>query len=350
MSVRLREWDPASAPQAELDAWLRSYNDALATDMPGDPLWGPSMVREYLSVTMPGERRLTWIIEADDGATDVLGYGRLLLMHGLGVLELYVTPRARRSGVGSALLTAMADRAVAEGFTSLGIEVIGGTCAVDFYRSHGFNHAYTEMRSILDLAGVDWAQLADMAAGIAHGYRIEYLPGPLPEEILASYAEAKQVRRADPPGDLELRPSSYDVDRLRASLQCLIARGLRPYCVVAVHERTEQVAGLTELVVPAQHPTRADQYDTIIVPEHNGYGLARAIKARMLLELRAAEPQLREVQTWHATDREQLQQVNTELGFKADREWHEYDVDAPELAQRLHARAAPATDGAGPST
>ena len=101
------------------------------------------------------------------------------------------------------------------------------------------------------------------------------------------------MRRLDPTGDLDLRPSSYDADRLRASLRCLNARGLRPYIVVAVHERTEKVAGLTELVVPAQHPTRADQYDTIIVPEHNGYGLARAIKARMLLELRAAEPQLR---------------------------------------------------------
>ena len=108
-----------------------------------------------------------------------------------------------------------------------------------------------------------------------------------------------------------------------------------PYLVVAVHERTERVAGLTELVVPAQHPTRADQYDTVIVPEHNGYGLARAIKARMLLELRAAEPQLREVQTWHATDREQLQQVNKELGFKPDREWREYEADAPTLAARL---------------
>ena len=71
-----------------------------------------------------------------------------------------------------------------------------------------------------------------------------------------------------------------------------------------------KVAGLTELVVPAQHPTRADQYDTIIVPEHNGYGLPRALKARMLLELRTAEPQLREVQTWHAAENEQLQQVN----------------------------------------
>jgi GNAT superfamily N-acetyltransferase len=331
--VRLREWDPGAAPEAELAAWLRAYNRALAHDLPGDPLWGPDRLRDYLTVTMPGERRLTWVAEAGD---EVVGYGRLLLMHGMGVLELFVVPGMRRSGVASQLLTAMADRAVAEGFTSLGIEVIGGTHAVEFYRDNGFNHAFTEMRSILDLTTVDWQHLGEMAEGIAHGYRIEYLPGTLPEQMLAAYAEAKQVRQAEPTGDLDLRPSSYDVDRLRASLLCLNARGMKPYCVVAVHERTEKIAGLTELVVPAQHPTRADQYDTIIVPEHNGYGLARAIKARMLLELRRDEAQLREVQTWHAAEREELQQVNTELGFKADREWREYEIDADELSARLH--------------
>ncbi len=330
--MRLREWDPAAAPETELAAWLRAYNRALANDLPGDPLWGPERLRDYLTVTMPGERRLTWL--AEDGA-EVLGYGRLLLLYGLGVLELFVVPTARRQGVGNELLTVMADRAVTEGFTSLGLEVMGGTMAVDFYRNHGFSHAYTEMRSILDLTTVDWAHLAEMAEGISHGYRIEYYPGLLPEEILAPYAEAKQVRKHDPNGDLELRPSSYDVERLRASLLCLNERGLRTYCVVAIHERSEKIAALTELVVPAQHPTRADQYDTIVVPEHNGYGLPRAIKARMLLELRAVEPQLRDVQTWHAAEREQLQQINMELGFKADREWREYEVDARELSARL---------------
>ena len=73
----------------------------------------------------------------------------------------------------------------------------------------------------------------------------------------------------------------------------------------------------------------------MIVPAHNGYGLARAIKARMLLELRAAEPQLQQVQTWHAADREQLQQVNKELGFQPDREWLEFEVDAADLAAFL---------------
>jgi GNAT superfamily N-acetyltransferase len=335
--VRLREWDPAAAPDTELASWLRAYNRALATDLPGDPLWRSDLLRDYLTVTMPGERRVTWLAEDE---SEVLGYGRLLLMHGLGVIELFVVPHARRSGVGTALLSAMADRAVAAGFTSLGLEVVGGTYAVDFYRRHGFSHAYTEMRSILDLTTVDWPHLTEMAAGIAHGYRIEFYPGTLPEEVLGAYAEAKQVRQAEPTGDLELRPSSYDADRLRASLLCLNARGMKPYLVVAVHERSGKIAGLTELVLPAQHPSRADQYDTIIVPEHNGYGLARAIKARMLLELRTAEPQLREIQTWHAAEREELQQINTELGFKADREWREYEVDARDLATRLQRQPA----------
>ena len=146
------------------------------------------------------------------------------------------------------------------------------------------------------------------------------------------------MRRLDPSGDLDcgraVRPgAAADQPAVSAT------SGPQFYLVVAVHERSEKVAGLTELVVPAQHPTRADQYDTTIVPEHNGYGLARAIKARMLLEMRAAEPQLRDVQTWHAADREQLQAVNKELGFRPDREWREYEVDAEELAARLDATA-----------
>jgi GNAT superfamily N-acetyltransferase len=251
------------------------------------------------------------------------------------VLELFVAPWARRRGVGRALLAEVAHRAAAEGFDSLGVEVVGGTPSAAFYDAAGFRLAYTEMRSLLDLSTIDANHLAEMAGGVVTGYRIEFHPGDLPEEILPAYAEAKQVRRADPSPDLELRPSSYDPERLRTSLKCLQDRGQKPYIVLAVHERSGAVAALTELVVPAQHPSRADQYDTVIVPAHNGYGLARAIKAHMLYELRTAEPQLRDVQTWHAAENEQLQQVNEELGFKTDRQWREYDASAAEVAALL---------------
>ncbi len=329
----LREWNPANASAEELAAWLDLYNAVLSHDLPGDPVWQNAHLREYLVETMPDERRACWLAEDSDGT--VLGYGGLLMLSDLGVLDLYVRPSARRNGVGRALLKTVADRAVAERFSSLGVEVVGGTPAAEFFRNYGFQHVYTETRSILTLSRVDWAHIEEMAAGLVQGYVVTVHARDLPDALLPAYAEAKQVRRSDPTGDMELRPSSYDTDRLRASLQCLNLRGLRPYIVVATHERTGVVAALTELVIHAQHPTRADQYDTIVVPAHNSYGLARAIKARMLLELREREPQLTQVQTWHAADREQLSQVNKELGFQADREWREYEVDAAQLAARL---------------
>ena len=84
-----------------------------------------------------------------------------------------------------------------------------------------------------------------------------------------------------------------------------------------------------------ERPTRADQYDTIVVPAHRGYGIGRAIKARMLFELRAAEPNLVDVQTWNAVENEPLLRVNAEMGFLPDREWREYEVDVADLLVRL---------------
>ena len=145
-------------------------------------------------------------------------------------------------------------RAHREGFTSLGVEVIGGTPAVRFYEDAGFDCAYTETRSVLELANVDWLRLGEMAAGIGAGYRVEYHPGGPPEELYESYAAAKYVTRGQGDPADALRPSSLNAERLRASLETLHMRGLKPYVVLGVHEATGEVAGLTEVVVAAQHP------------------------------------------------------------------------------------------------
>jgi GNAT superfamily N-acetyltransferase len=207
---------------------------------------------------------------------------------------------------------------------------------VEFYERYGFTCAFVEVRHVLRLASVDWLNLGEKAAGVGSGYRIDYYPGGPPEELYEAYAEAKAISRESyDASDLELRPSSYDPERLRASLATLHARGLRPHIVVGIHEPTGKVAGLTEVVVAAQHPTRADQYDTMVVPAHRGYGLGRALKARMLFELRSAEPRVTEVQTWNAFENEPMLKVNIELGFRPDRQWSEYEADVADLVRRL---------------
>ncbi|MCL7458770.1 GNAT family N-acetyltransferase [Micromonospora echinofusca] len=335
----VREWDPRTASSAEIASLLDTLNAVLAADLPQDPPWRESSMREYLAEVMPGERRISWVAQtepaADGSPGAILGHVHVLLLGDIGVLEVLVHPSARRTGLGRDLVLTAARRVYQEGFQSIGVEVVGDTPAVAFYESLGFSKEYVETRSVLDLSGVDWAELAEMATGIGAGYHLQFHPGGPPDELIEAYARAKaEVRDVE---DGELRPSSYDPERLRDSLDCLHRRGMKPYIVLALHEQTGEVAGLTEVVVPVQHPTRADQYDTIVVQDHRGYGIDRAIKARMLMELRSAEAELAEVQTWNAQANEAMLKVNAELGYRPDREWCEYSIDVAELVHRLDA-------------
>ncbi|QSB17066.1 GNAT family N-acetyltransferase [Natronosporangium hydrolyticum] len=331
----VREWDPATAPEAEIDAVITALNDVLAADLPEDPLWQPGAMRAYLGETMPGERRLCWLTTADEPGSPprALGHANLLLLGDIGVLEVLVHPSARTHGVGHALVAAAARRAYDEGLASIGVEAVGGTPAIKFWESIGFRCVYVELRGVLRLAEVDHAALATMARSVPDDYRIEFHPGGLPEALLEPYASAKASRQEG--DELDLRPSSYDAQRLAESLTTLNRRGMRPYLVLALHEPSGEVAALTEVVIPSQHPARADQYDTIVVPDHRGLGLERAVKARMLQELSRAEPQLTEVQTWNAPENDPMSDVNSELGFQMDREWREYEVDVLDLIRQL---------------
>jgi GNAT superfamily N-acetyltransferase len=334
--VVVREWDPAKASNEQIESIVAALNEVLTADLPGDPRWQTTGMREYLTETMPGERRICWFADGSADATTEsrpVGHASILLLGTIGVVEVVAHPSARRQGVGRALVTVAARRAYEEGVSSLGVEAIGGTPAVKFWESLGFRCAYVEMRSILDLATVQWPAVQAMAAAVPAGYRVEYHPGGLPAGLLEPYAAAKASRGE--PNDLELRPSSYDAQRLADSLATLNRRGMKPYLVLAVHEASGAVAALTELVRPIQHPTRGDQYDTIVVPAHRGLGLERAIKAQMLLEIRTAEPRLTEVQTWNALENDPMADVNAELGFQPDREWREYEADVLDLIRQL---------------
>ena len=333
----MREWDPRAASPGEIQSLVESVNAALAADLPDDPPWQDVQVRDYLAETMPGVRRINWVAEDDrlaEGDSSIFAHVSILLLGDIGVLDVLVHPRLRRRGLGRELVAVAARRAYLEGFSSIGVEAIGDTPAIPFYESIGFKREYVETRSVLSLSTVDWSALQEMATGISSGYRVEFYPGGPPEELLEAYAQAKlEAEHED--GDLDLAPRSSDPQRLRDSLTTLHKRGLKPYIVLATHTDTGVVAGLTEVVVPAQHPERADQYDTIVVRDHRGYGIDRAIKARMLFELRRCEPDLCEVQTWNAQHNESMLKVNAELGFQSDRDWYEYCADVAQLVQNL---------------
>jgi GNAT superfamily N-acetyltransferase len=335
--VRLRQWDPACAPDREIDDWRTAFNEVLAADLPAEPRWVPDRIREYLAAVLPDERRASFVVE-EDGR--LLGYAGLVLLGddgaGTAVLELFTRPPNRGRGVGDALLSAAGQHAAAAGQRLLTAEVIGGTPAVGFYEERGFKRAMVERRQLLDLSTVDWELVGRLARRVAAGYRIEPFTDRTPEPLAGDRATRAQGFRATAAADAAFR-SGFAPELVADSMRTLRARGQRPYVTAAVHQASGQIVGLTELAVPAQRPTRGDQYDTLVVPAHRGYGLGLAMKACMLLDLHRAEPQLTSVQTWQATENEPMARVNVELGFRPDREWYEYEISVAALAARLSA-------------
>ena len=234
-------------------------------------------------------------------------------------------------------MSVIADRALAEGLSSLGVEAIGGTAAASFYASLGFMHAYTEMRSILELA------LGRLAAHRRDGRRA----GPrLPGRVLRRRPARRAARRPTPrrsrcaastrPGDLDLRPSSYDADRLRASLRCLTGRGLRPYIVVAVHERSEKVAALTELVVPAHAPDpgRPVRHDHRAGAQRVRAGRGRS-RPGCCWSCARPSPSCATCRPGTPRTASSCSRSTRSSASSPDREWREYEVDASDLAARL---------------
>ncbi len=335
--MRIRQWDPASAPDREIDAWLQAVNATLAIDLTDEPVWRNDRLRDYLSVAMPGEERTAWIAESGG---ELVGYvGEILPgydIDGTAVIELFTHPRHRQKGAGSALLATAARHAAANGRQLITTEVVEGTSAVDFYTAQGFTCTVVEDSSLLNLSTVDWSRVTELAGRRSAGYHIQNFADGLPDELLASYADAKLVTRHTPVADVEWH-AGFEADRLRDSLRTLAARGLRPYVTVAVHTASGEVAGLTELVIPAHRPQRADQYDTIVVPAHRGYGLGLGMKARMLVDLRDREPQVQTVQTWQAVENEPMLRVNTILGFQHAHRWCEYEATVASASASLSA-------------
>jgi GNAT superfamily N-acetyltransferase len=126
----VQEWDPATAPEAELAAVVDLLNAAGEVDVPDDPR-GDSTVTA--SICLHDAGRAAGLLDRARPARRPPPRPGQRAAHGRHrVIDLIVHPDARNHGVGSALLLAMARRAADEGVPALGVEAIGDTPAVPF--------------------------------------------------------------------------------------------------------------------------------------------------------------------------------------------------------------------------
>lgn len=271
-----------------------------------------------------GEHDRSHLLAALDGATvvgaaevEVSLVDNLQLAH----LGLCVHPDHRRRGYGAALLLAAETAARAEGRTVVETETTRAATREDlgapFARAHGYGEIQTELHNDLDLGpGVDLDVLLGPAA--THpGYRLETWWDEVPDHWLGQQGVLHTRMSTDVPlGGSTMGEEVWDDARVVAAMVRAGAGGRRVVQVSAVHEATGTLAGFTRLRVDPTDPRYAEQEDTLVIREHRGHGLGRAMKASAMRAMLAEVPDVGRVVTWNAAENEPMLRVNRALGFR----------------------------------
>jgi mycothiol synthase len=129
---------------------------------------------------------------------------------------------------------------------------------------------------------------------------------------------------------------TWTVDGVRTADADLAARGVQQRVVVAVHEDTGEIAGLTELQFWPERPAIALQQDTSVSATHRGRGLGAFVKSEMLRWLDTERPpELECILTSVAPHNVHMRRVNDQLGFVRTRTAQLVEGTVEDLAARL---------------
>ncbi|MFG2236322.1 GNAT family N-acetyltransferase [Streptomyces sp. NPDC048723] len=313
-------------------AWHRVVAASMAHDVPGVPPPGPGHVHAQLTKPALDSHRLTWLATATDGTAVAVTGLRLFTSPGqdhLAELELHVDPAHRRQGTGSRLLSAAVAACRTESRRALITEAAAGSPGEAFCERWGFHRAMTLDHLLMRLDRTDEDTHLRQAADAEHpGYRLTGWTGTVPDRLADAFAAAKNAMNDMPVGDLDYGNVTWDGDRVRAMAQVISDRGDTLLTTAAVHD-DGTMAGYTEILLPRGAPTRAQQYDTAVVPAHRGHGLGLWVKAAMVRRLRAEHPGVTEIETDNAEDNVHMLAVNHRLGFRSYRRTHEFQLDVP---------------------
>lgn len=327
MNIDIGTFDPATATARDLRGYFDLALAAFAVDRPDapPPVYDSLIGRTLIPAPASGEQ-LIWTVREDD----VIVGAAIAQLPGepnshIAYLELRVHPKLRRQGIGGRLfdfvkpeLRARGRRMlVAEGVTADG-DGAHWACSMGFRETH---------RITLQVLVIDKADPTAWAAAPAPGYRLEQWIGTAPQELLESYAWARRAIEGAPTGESGVRQTEWSSDEVRTDEERIRRSGIEQRVVVAVHESSGAIAGVTTVQLHPGQTEQVFQGETSVLPEHRGRELGLAIKSGMMRWLLADRPDLKRVATTVAPENTFMTNVNLRLGYDVVRVMVEFERD-----------------------
>jgi GNAT superfamily N-acetyltransferase len=323
--------DIAADGQAALATWYDLRSAVQANDRPSDPKLSRPAHDGLLRHPWPGEAPQAFLVHR--GGRPVGWYALWLSTTenlDTAPTDIEIHPEERRRGFGRAVLEEAIRQVRALGRIRIVLEAVTDSPGAALLTDVGARAVLHDTQRALDLEAVDVAELdrlLDDARAHSAGYSLVQWVGPTPVRYAGAVGELESRMTTDAPfDDLAWEQEVFDAERILARDAVKELRGMVTYSSAARHDESGTIVGMTSLVVYDGVDDAANQWETIVLPDHRGHRLGMLLKIENLRHLQRHEPTVTRVETWNADSNAPMLAVNVAMGFRPLRQWAEWEL------------------------
>lgn len=248
---------------------------------------------------------------------------------------VHVLPEHRGRGLGKALFARMVEGAGAgDEIVLTGGSVSSVPAGEAFAKRIGAKQTLTNRVSQVELAKIDRAMVREWAAIDPPGYRLVWIDGDVPDELMAQVCAAEDLMNSAPREQMQMNDWKTTPEIVRQQDASRNASGNLRRMLLALTAGGE-AAGFTEVGYHPEVPHVVGQHGTAVDPAHRGHGIGKWIKARMIERVLREWPAAKYIRTGNAYSNAPMLSINDRLGFKVTLSFVVWQLTLPEAKAYL---------------
>jgi GNAT superfamily N-acetyltransferase len=327
----------------EIWAAFHAHRHAIAAELhPDDPILSDAECEYEMRRTNPLWEVRRWVVL--DGP-DVAGVGSVWFRRaGTPNAEDHapflscsgsVLAETRRKGVGTLLLREV--HALMRTLDKTVLSLSAHTDAGHAFLTHfGAVAKLSTVESRAVLAELDWSRLRIWEDGVKDlGLVWERHAGRVPRDVLVSLLPTFTELISDVHlGSLDIAPIRYEIEGYDRWYETM-SRTQGAHHLIVLREPSGAVAAMSEALWDSRIPEMVFQQLTATARPWRSRGLARAIKAAMLRQVRSTHPEAKEMKTGNAESNAAILSINRRVGFSVYRRSVDYQITRTELDAKI---------------